>query len=219
MEWVSQADRVEPVEVESHFLLSGEEVEEGHVARAGRTTSGFEEPEKEQSPPWMNSVVHAWTLKSWLWFPSCETRPVRIVLPWRPWCRGLYYFGLHQRHPDHSFLWCLILENLDSTYFWQWSPTVPCCSLACEHLSDPGRVDHIRLYVILNCVYFVQHQERTNKKNTDTTSTVCTCWSSALQQRRFRKSSVFVNLLSYTCLNRVLTGSCDVWCIRTNLYL
>lgn len=78
---MSQADRVEPVEVESHFLLSGEEVEEGHVARAGRTTSGFEEPEKEQSPPWMNSVVHAWTLKSWLWFPSCETRPVRIVLP------------------------------------------------------------------------------------------------------------------------------------------
>lgn len=58
------------MEVESHFLLSGEEV--GHVARAGRTTSRFEEPEKEQSPPWMSSVVHARTLKSWLWFPAVK---------------------------------------------------------------------------------------------------------------------------------------------------
>lgn len=120
--------------------------------------------------------------------PSCETRlrPVRrIVLPWRPWCRGLCYFGLYQRHPDPSFLWCSAWSRriwLDLYIFWQWSPTLPCCSLACEHLSDPGRVDHIRLCVILNCVYFVQHQERTNKKNTDTTSTVRT-WRCAEARR------------------------------------
>lgn len=65
---------------------------------------------------------------------------------------------------------------------WQWSPTLSCCSLACEHLSDPGHVDHIRLCVILNCVYFVQHQEITNKKNTDRTSTVCT-WRCAEARR------------------------------------
>lgn len=175
---------------------------------------GAKSPVDEQCRARLDSEVMA--LVSQLWNTTCEARPPvtavvqRALLLWPP------------SETSRSFLplmLCLILENLDSTYFWQWSPTVPCCSLACEHLSDPGRVDHIRLYVILNCVYFVQHQERTNKKNTDTTSTVCTCWSSALQQRRFRKSSVFVNLLSYTCLNGVLTGSCDVWCIRTNLYL